>query len=432
VTPFTARTTCRLCAGPDLVGVLDLGAHALCGQFPLPDEPDPPRVPVEVVRCGTCGLVQSRCDVRPELQFTSYFYRSSVSRTMRDHLAGLASEAGRMLDGRQGPVCTAPRVLDVGGNNGLLLHSLPYEVCRRVLVDPSDVPVEYPDIRHVRGFFPGDVVLTAEYDLIFTVACLYDAVDPLSWARAAKRLLAPDGLWVVEVADLKAVLDQVAFDFFVQEHTLLLSPYTLDQVARRAGLKVVRAEKNPINGGSVRAYLAHQGSAAYDGNAEWKAGVDALYFEGKALTTDLTPLAHFARRAKWAIDGLSRYVRQARADGKRVHILAASTKSNLIWQAAGLTPDLVPAASDRDPRKVGRVLPGTRIPIVAEETSRAAGPDVYLCALSFMRQELIDREGDFLARGGRLVFPLPHTHVVSAAGPDNPSPLPGWEDGRRV
>jgi hypothetical protein len=374
--------------------------------------------------------VQLLHSVNPELQFRQYSYRSSVTQTMRDHLNGLAGEAAEMLSGRQGQVCTAPRVLDVGGNDGWTLHCLPYAVCGRVLIDPSDVEVAYDGITKIHGFFPQDLLLNRQFDLVLSVACFYDARTPREWATAVKKVLAPDGLWVVEVADLKAVLDNVAFDYFVAEHEGLHSLATLLDVLRKTGLKVVRASKNACNGGSVRAYVTHSNSAAYD-RPDWQASVGDLWSEGKALAGDTAAFSEFSRRARAAVGQLRDFLARCKADGKLVHILGASTKGNVVWQAAGLTTDLVPAASDRDPLKAGRRLPGTGIPVISEEESRAAGPAVYLSALSHFRDELVARERPFLAAGGHIAFPLPQLSLFSFAGPANPSPLPGWEAGRR-
>jgi hypothetical protein len=109
---------------------------------------------------------------------------------------------------------------------------------------------------------------------------------------------------------------------------------------------------------------------------------------------------------------LKEYLVRCRDDGKRVHLLGASTKANTILQYADIDSSLVEAASDRDERKTGLVTPGSRIPIVREEDSRTTRPDVYLTVLGHFREELIAREKPFLEGGGSITFILPDIQEV--------------------
>ena len=408
----TARATCRVCQSHDLASVLNMGDHALSGQFPGPDEPDPPRAPVHVVRCVPCGLVQLAHTVDPAALFNDgYAYRSSVTSTMTAHLSAVAREAGRMLMGRDGPVCVSPRVLSVGENDGTLLNAVHLPTAVRVAVDPCGVDTDerYPGIRRIKGFFPRDVLLTQKYDLIFMLACFYDATDPVEWACAVRRLLAPNGLWCVEVADKSAVFRKVMFDYWVSEHETLLSAHDVAEIGRRAGLRLVRVEESACNGGSIRCYLTHADSAAYDGNPDWVARRDALVRHGAALAQDGDAADRVAASARQLAADLRSRVAEARADGRPVYMLGASTKAGTVLQYAGLDRDWIGLAADRDPRKVGRVMPGTRIPVVDEDFARRpAHPDVpeplWVTTLPF-RDEILARERAAGTKGSVLFFP---------------------------
>ena len=97
-----------------------------------------------------------------------------------------------------------------------------------------------------------------------------------------------------------------------------------------------------------------------------------------------------------------------------IHIYGASTKGNTILQYAGIGTSLVAAAADRNPDKWGSETIGTRIPIISEEESRAAKPDYYLALPWHFLDEFIEREQEFLARGGKFIVPLPEVRVVES------------------
>jgi SAM-dependent methyltransferase len=388
------RTSCRVC-GAGLIGVLDLGTQYLGGQFPGPGDPDPPAFPLELTRCAGCGLVQLRHTVEPGLLFRDYWYRSGVSATMRQHLTALAVEAAALARPREWP-----SVLDIGGNDLTLLQAMP-PGWRRTCVDPSMVSCEAasgsgPAV--IGGFYPDALTHTAKFDLIFTIACLYDVDDPVTFARALRRNLTPGGLWCVEVAYLPDMLRQTAYDAICHEHLCYYRLADLQRLADLAGLRVVRSARNGCNGGSLRVYLARE-EADYDAGDPVREEVAAGDLERFA-----TAVPESRRQLRSHVDALHEA-------GQVVHLLGASTKVNTLLQHCGLNHALVRAASDRDPRKVGRRTPGTGIPIVSEEQSRAQRPDVYLVGPWHFREEIVARERAARTTA-RLLFPLPRLEVV--------------------
>lgn len=411
----TEAKNCRLCQSNKLLPVIDLGHHTLTGQFRRPDEPVPEKAPIQVVRCPECGLVQLRHSVEPEKMFShNYGYRSSISATMKAHLKGLAEEAADMLLARRaGPICVAPRVLDIGCNNGWLLNCIPFGTGVRTGVDPSDIPIEYPGIAKVWGFFPEGMLLTQKYDLIFTIAMFYDAEDPIGFAKAIKKILFPGGLWVVEVADQHAVLQNVAFDYFVSEHVALHSVATMTRIAQESGLKILRAEPNGSNGGSMRYYLTHQTDDSWDnadGSVEWRSRLTALWSHACGLRDDQERFGQFTADVQLAIQDIRKFVLDAHAAGKRIHLLGGSTKVGAILQTCGLSKSQIEAASDRDERKVGKIMPGLGIPVISEKESRERKPDVYITSLPFV-DELTARERESGTKG-QLAFLLPSIKVI--------------------
>ena len=62
--------------------------------------------------------------------------------------------------------------------------------------------------------------------------------------------------------------------------------------------------------------------------------------------------------------------------------------------------------------KFGCFTPGTKIPIVSEAEARAMKPDYFLVLPWHFRDGVVEREAEFLANGGALIFPLPEIEVI--------------------
>jgi hypothetical protein len=319
----------------------------------------------------------------------NYGYQSHVTATMRKHLAEIADEAQRLLGHEP------KAILDIGCNDGTLLDLVRGK--RKVGIDPC-APIQSksyervwgrPEFHH--GFYP-EYGVNGFFDLIFSIACFYDSADPVAFARAVREDLREDGLWCCEVADVGALLNG-AWDGICHEHVCYYGLKTFRRACMEAGLWPFTSFATACNGGSLCFYARKE---------EWKE---------RMIPGVLTPVAidlpTFRNRVETSRHAIDAYLLRCAEEGKTVHLLGASTKANTWLQYCEVSPPFIQAASERDPRKVGRRTPGTNIPILSEEESRARKPDVYIVGPWHFRNEIIEREQEFLKRGGTLVFPLP-------------------------
>jgi hypothetical protein len=90
----------------------------------------------------------------------------------------------------------------------------------------------------------------------------------------------------------------------------------------------------------------------------------------------------------------------------------ASTKGNVLLQFCGFTPFDIEAIGEVNEDKFGHVTPGTGIPIVSEAEVRKRRPDYLIVFPWHFRDGIIEREDEYLRRGGRLIFPLPEIEIV--------------------
>src|SRR5215469_4885781 len=92
---------CRLCDSADLELVLDLGTTPLADALVRHDRLSEPEisVPLEVVFCSQCSLLQINQTVPPQILFCrDYPYFSSISKTLLDHFA---ASARRLIESRK-------------------------------------------------------------------------------------------------------------------------------------------------------------------------------------------------------------------------------------------------------------------------------------------------------------------------------------------
>jgi SAM-dependent methyltransferase len=413
------RQTCRCCGSDKLVEVVSLGPQHLQGSFVKEGKEMPPqrRVPLTLMRCdvtadeNACGLLQLAYSVPPEILYASYWYRSGTNRRMTEHLQGIASEVAARLNKR------SARVLDIGCNDGTFLNALP-DSHKGFGVDPSDVAAECDgDYVLIRNTFPSPEVAelagTEPFDAVTSIAMFYDLEAPVDFARAVADYLHADGIWIIELSYMPTMLARNAYDTLCHEHLEYYSLAVIEFIAEKAGLKVVDATLNDINGGSIRCILTHQSSFRHrtDAGSDHVAALRQSEFD-LALDTD-GPYRAFQKRIDVHRDELRTLIGNIHSQGRTVHVYGASTKGNTILQFCGLDKAQIECAADRNPDKHGARTLGTDIPIVSEVVSREMRPDYYLVLPWHFRKEFLEREAATIKAGTAMIFPLPRIEVVS-------------------
>lgn len=410
------RTTCRVCGSSALREVINLGDQFLQGSFVKEGVPNPPmrKIPCLLVRCcpeddeNACGLLQMRHSVPPEILYSTYWYRSTTNQTMRNHLAGIVHEALSMhkqTDEEPG------YALDIGCNDCTLMAYYPKE-WKVQGIDPSDVPHD-EKFKVVKSLFPSDAYEIGELDIITSIAMFYDLEDPVAFATAVRDALAEDGIWIMECSYMPSMLDLNSYDTICHEHLEYYSLAVIERICKLAGLKVVRAELNSSNGGSIRCYISRSTSVKYD-QPRWSDSVRKLRIREFDLKLDTdAPYQSFQSRIDAHRLELVEVLNYHRRRDRRIHLYGASTKGNTILQWCGIDAQMIEAAADRNPEKHGAFTLGTGIPIISEEKSREMKPDIYLVLPWHFADEMVKREEAFLKAGGMMIFPLPKVAIIT-------------------
>jgi len=414
------RQTCRVCDG-ELDPVLSLG-DMYVSDFPAPGDPDGTLAPLDMVICRRCRLVQLRHTVSGEVMYRNYWYRSGTNQTMRDALADIAHKAETLIHLKPGDA-----VLDIGCNDGTLLAAYDTGSITRIGFDPAENLAQYSRqiADHlVVGFFDADVVeATPELrgvrpKIVTSIAMFYDLEEPRKFVSDVRRVMDPNGLWIVQMSWLPLMLREHELGNLCHEHLEYYSLHSFEYLLRLEGFEVVDVEINSVNGGSIRAYIRQKsadpeafGDATYRQLAVSR--VQAIRDQEVSLQlADNAPYEEFAFWAERIKNDVVSFIRSQVRDGKRVYVYGASTKGNTVLQYYGLDSSLIAAASERNADKWGRMTVGTHIPIISEEQARRDNPDFFLVLPWHFLREFMAREHEYLRAGGRFIVPAPHFALI--------------------
>ena len=403
---------CRVGGGDHLVSVLNLGDQALTGVFPATTKESVTKGPLELVWCPNSGLLQLRHSYEPsEMYGDNYGYRSGLNQSMVDHLTHKVRHIERLFSPQPGDT-----VVDIGSNDATTLKAYTVKGLHRIGIDPTGRKFAsyYPDeIKLVPDFFSAAAyksVTSKPAKVVTSIAMFYDLDDPIQFAREVESIMAKDGVWHFEQSYMPSMLRLNSYDTICHEHLEYYSLGVVQRILKTAGLKLIEVVMNNVNGGSFAVTAARADSRSLKPN---EAVIDWLLAqeERMGLRTP-APYRQFEERVFRHRDDLERLIKALVADGKRVLGYGASTKGNVLLQFCGFTPSDIPAIAEVNEEKFGRVTPGTHIPIISERDAKLMKPDYLLVLPWHFKDGILRRERDYLAGGGKLIFPFPEIEIV--------------------
>jgi SAM-dependent methyltransferase len=407
---------CRHCAaGLDRV-CLDLGSAPPTNAYLSEAALRAPEVwyPLRLLVCERCWLVQTEDHAGREALFgDDYAYFSSFSSSWLAHAeAYVRAMRERFALTRESLVC------EVAANDGYLLRYVRDAGIPCYGIEPTASTAKAAralGLDIVERFFGVELAreLAAtgrQVDLVAANNVLAHVPDINDFVRGFAALLKPDGVATFEFPHLLRLLRENQFDTVYHEHYSYLSLTTVKRIFASHGLAVFDVEEHPTHGGSLRVFAQRSDTGR---RAVGDAVARVLRDEAAAGLATAAGYDGFQARIDKVKDDFTAFLIEARRAGRKVAAYGAAAKGNTLMNYAGVRPDLIAFVVDRNPAKQGQYMPGSRIPIVAEERLRDAQPDDIVILPWNLRDEVM-RQLDYVrAWGGRFVTAVPELRCVS-------------------
>lgn len=408
-------TTCRFCAGALSIPFCNLGRMPLANSYVAPEQagrPDP-TFPLNAVVCERCFLVQLDHVVDASDIFSDYAYFSSFSSTWLAH----AETFARTMIDRQSLGANS-FVAEVASNDGYLLRSFVAAGIRCLGIEPAANVAQAAIADGVPtkiAFFgrtcAAEIVAARGHaDLVVANNVLAHVPDVNDFVAGLALLAGPRGVVSIEAPHLLALIEQAQFDTIYHEHYAYWSLHAMRQVLAAHGLTVFRVEMLPTHGTSLRVFASADPGAGTRYGTDMLAAVQAQ--EERAGIAGAALYQGFEARVRTIIQDFRRYLSDAADAGRRVAAYGAAAKGNTFLNAARVTPGSITCVADRNPAKQGRLLPGTRIPIVTPEALLASRPDDVVILPWNIAAEVAGELAAMRDWGGRLLVAIPHLRVI--------------------
>jgi len=356
---YSSILNCGACHSSELVQVYDFGTVPLAGYFPKRgDENTNFLIPMQLLICVNCSLVQITPNVADEILFSDYRYISSVG--MQGHFNDFADWLSTELSPSQ-----TLRILEIGCNDGPLLQALSERGFNPVGIDPATNIVKIAQTKGlevINDFFNESTLdkynLRNSQDVVISCNSFAHISDISGIADAVSETLRPNGIFIVEVQSLSDLIKTNSFDFIYHEHKYYYSIKSIEYLLEKYGLHLIDGMKIDTHGGSYRLTFSKNSHDKSTRIKDMEREEAAESFTKEALNSGIET---FMRQ----IELTGEFLRKCKSEGKRVVGFGASGRANMLLRYLGEEAGIIEIVFDESAERIGRNMGFTGIPIVS-------------------------------------------------------------------
>ncbi len=404
---------CRFCGASLTLSVVDLGATPLANSN-LPDRKaiaGEKSYPLHVMLCENCLLSQTTENIPAEDIFHGdYAYFSSFSSGWVEHARQYAEEMSKRFELDPGSL-----VMEIASNDGYLLKHFVTQGIPVLGVEPAGNCAEVAakkGVPTVTEFFNRKTAheLKAkghQADLTVANNVLAHVPDISDFIAGFKIILKPDGVSTFEFPHLFNLINSVQFDTIYHEHYFYLSLFAVERILAKHDLRVFDVQTLPTHGGSLRVFACHK-AASFQ---ECPNLLEARQLEKNARLNQVQGYEGFLLRVERVRDDFLKFLKKAKADGKKIAGYGAAAKGNTFMNYCGVTASDISFVADKNPHKQGRLLPGVHAPIVSPDEIWKSKPDYIVIFPWNLAPEVASELDEIRQWGGQFVTAIPELRV---------------------
>jgi len=409
---FRTRKTCRLCASSDVEVAVPL--EPIVVATPNVDLNAVPQryagvaqvsVPADLYFCRNCGHLQILDVIDPDIQYTHFRYRTSISLGLPEHFHKLAEELIASTGAKSGSL-----IVELGSNDGTLLRAFKERGLRVLGVDPAQELARRATeagIPTLATFFTSKLAKDIARDhgpaAIVIANNTFANIDDLADVTVGiERLLAPDGVFVFETSYGADVVEKFLLDTVYHEHLSYFMVRPLVGFFRRHGMELYDVEHIWTKGGSLRGFVKRAKDARPSSPS-----VVAMVERERSLGLDrMEPYGKFAAHIAGIRKALADIVTEYRGHGQNIAGYGASVGTVTLVQQFGLGSALDFIVDD-NPLTDAINGPDYQIPVLPPAALAERKPALVVILAWRYAEPIMKKNARYAQKGGRFLVPLP-------------------------
>lgn len=414
---------CKICNSDSLKKFISFGKMPVSNAYVKKDDINKPEFyyDMEVGFCEDCKMVQM-INIVPYNKYiipdgygkTNYAFFSSTSNEMGKHFAEIAEEIwNKFLD-------QDSKILEIGSNDGIFLKNFKNHYV--LGIEPSQNVAELAikkNIPTITEFFDDNLARKiklekGKFRVIFSANVTLNVIDIHSYMGGIFNLLDEKGVFITENPYIIDILENNSYDQIYDEHIWFFSLMSLSNLYSMHGLEIFDAERSWVHGGSIRVYASKIGT-----REKTERLINYIEEEINKNINILNPYLKFSKEVEKNKEEFISLLKNLKAQEKKIVGYAAASKGTIVQNYCNIDKNIIDYISDSTAFKQGLYTPGMHIPIVSPEYFHKDNPDYAIIFAWNHQKEIIDKEKEFIKKGGKFILHLPEPHIIGSYNSEN-------------
>lgn len=405
---WKTRDKCRLCNNYNLKIFLKLNPTPPANHF-VADSIYQDLIPLDTCICENCHHIQLMQIVDPEYQYSDYFYVSSTSTSMTNHLQNSAIHFTNILN-----IFKDDYILEIGANDGVCVRHLLNNGFKNIIgIDPAANINKRHNLPIICDFFGSNILTQFKKDykpfmLIYAFHCCAHIENIQDVFTTIYELLDKNGSFIMEVGYFYEVFKNNLFDTIYHEHIDYHTCKSINTFALANKLLLYKVDVNSIQGGSIQFYFCkNNGSKKVDKSVyetiEKESSIDLHNYDKLVLWKNKITLC--GNDIHYLLNSFVSY-------GKKIAGYGASAKSTTFLYEYRLNNTLIDYIIDDSIYKQNFYSPGLHIPIKSIHHLTLAKVD-YIVILSWnFTGDIVEKLEPYRKIGLRIIVPFPEIRII--------------------
>ncbi len=361
----------------------------------------------ELMYCFKSNLAQINTIVDKKVLFPkSYPYTSSTTKILRDNFKDLKKDIDKILK-----IYKKKFIIDIGSNDGNLLQN--FKDTYKVLgITPEKVGRQAikKGIPTILRYFDDDTanLIVKKYgkSSIVTATNVFAHIDnPKRVLKNIVKILDKDGIFVSESHYFISLINTLQYDTIYHEHLRYYSLTSLDFLLSNSGFRIFDVKKIHTHGGSIRVFASRNKKIKVSKNVH-----KILSYERKFLRRKT--FLKFKKNVVQSKLDLYKILSNLKKKKTKIFGVSAPSRATTLINYVGIDENIIDCILEiNGSKKIGKYLPGTKIPIKNENIILRENPD-YLLILSWHIYKEIIYNLKKKGYKGKFIIPLPKPIIV--------------------
>jgi dTDP-4-dehydrorhamnose reductase len=401
------RDKCRLCNSYNINTFFKLEPTPPANHF-VSNPTFQETIPLDICICDDCKHIQLVQIVDPVYQYSNYFYVSSTSVTMTNHLKNSVLEFTKEVN-----ILNTDYILEIGANDGVCVkYLLENGFSNTIGIDPAANINKRHNLPIICDFFGSNILKQflqnyKPFKLIYAFHCCAHIENIQDVFETIFELLDKEGTFIMEVGYFYEVFKNKLFDTIYHEHIDYHTCTAIQKFAYNKNLLLFKVCENNIQGGSIQFYFSKNKQILIHDSVHI-----TLQKEKQINLHNYENLKGWQNKIILCGNDINYILNSFVSFGKKIAGYGASAKSTTFIYQYKISKKTIEYIIDDSVYKQDFFSPGLHIPIKSINYLEICKVD-YIIILSWnFTDDIIKKLEPYRNNGLRIIIPFPEIKIL--------------------